>query len=765
MTDTLLRPEFSWPDLAGRHVLLIGLGEGDVATGALSTHPAIRAATRVEFAELRGPSPQMPPPAAEGLTHVRRAASGRLLLIDEPGLAEELATRAPDLLVVADLGGPTDHASVRRVLDILRRTGREGLYVLLGPGAQGALEAEALQGVLAGLVLTEAYAGAAPLEPLRARLRRANGPSLPERVAAFLGNAPTGIDGLGRVQVPGHGFPWIPAAPLERMLVFRTAGEGVLTREEALSLVLRVTDRETLGEVARRHPSRRVRLQAALGAASDAVWVALLQADPDPGVRREAAKQVRRVPALQAALARDDDAEVRALARSRLRSLQAGSASGRGGDRATRLVLALAPMLGTAERNPALAVTLLLLVLGLLGAGGWLVHGAWRAAEYFETGSRLEEKAAASGLLWYARAVERRPSYGPYREAAARILLGRPSLVFGRPLPEADLVAVSPDGQTVARASGRTLHLAEPREMPAPMTGLCFAPDTGALVVALEASGVRVITGEAVQALPHPRPIRLVQAAPGGRVATADAAGVFRLWQGDRLAGQAAARGVIAAVDAERGRWAVVRKGEVEVWTLGRAQPVLLPQAERPFRDVCLEPGGSRLGTLDTSGLAEIWEPLTLGWNRRGAGKEATALEFLPEGREVVALQGGVARVTRTVGAPRPQTALLPPGAREVTFSADGSTVAAWGPEGGRVARSGPLRRPLEPLPDLDEPSHLLDLEARLYTGQALGWDGKPEALGKADLAVAWEEWRREGEAHARECAWPSANLWLLMTR
>lgn len=38
-------------------------------------------------------------------------------------------------------------------------------------------------------------------------------------------------------------------------------------------------------------------------------------------------------------------------------------------------------------------------------------------------------------------------------------------------------------------------------------------------------------------------------------------------------------------------------------------------------------------------------------------------------------------------------------------------------------------------------------------------------ALRGTIQAVAWEEWYREGEARARECAWPSANLWLLMAR
>lgn len=762
--EVLLRHEFAWPDLAGRRVLLVGLGEGDVATGALALHPAIRAAARVEFAELRGPSPQ----AAEGLTCVRRASTGRLVLIEQDGLAEELATLEHDVLIAVDLGGPTEGvAGVRRVLDLLRRSGREGLYAILGPGAQGAFEAEQLEGILAALALTETYAGASPLEPVRSRLRRATGRSAPERIAAFLGHLgtkPGEVDGLGRVQVPGNGFPRLPQAPLGRMLVFRAAGEPALSREEALALVLRVSDPEAQADIARTHPAPRVRLQAALLAQSDAVWVALLQADPEAGVRREAARQVRRIPALTAAAAGDADAEVRALARRRLLAQKRKRAAA-DGDRATQALLALGSMLGPSGRNPALAVALALVMVTALVGGGWLLNGSWRAAEYFANGARLEEGGDPTGLLWYARAVERRPSSAGYREAAARVLLGRPSLAFGRPLGPADHVAVGADGSVVALATGRLLRLDGPVELPSAITDLSFAPDSGVLAVGLQTGGVWVLSGPASLKLPHPHPVTRVRAGTRGRVATADRKGVFRLWEGDRLLGQGRPRGPIMALDPERGRWGVIREGDVEVWTLGRAEPVLVPRATQPFRSVRLDPAGQRLATLDAAGLAELWEPLTLGWSRRAAGREVSALEFLPDGREVVALEGQTARATRTVGAPRPQVALLPGEVRDLAFSADGSAVAIWGPGGARVARSTALRRHLEALPDLDEPPHLLELEAWIYTGKALGWNGSPEPLGKADLAVAWEEWDREGEAHARECAYPSANLWLLMRR
>ena len=759
--SVLLGREFSWPDLAGRKVLLVALGEGDAGTGALAGHPAVRAAARVDLAELRPPRP------SGGEELVRRTSSGRLGLTLEPGLSGELARLEQDFLLFVDLGGPPDLETPRAVLDLLRRSGRDGMLVLVGPGAQGSLEAEALEGVLAALALTENFSGSTSLEALRLRLRRVTGPSVPERVAGFLGNLgakPGEVDNLGRVRAPAGAFPWLPPDLLARMLVFHPSAPPVLGRDEALALLPSVSEGAHLEAVARAHPEPRVRLQAAAAVSSERVWGALLGGDPDPRLRREAARHVRKIPVLMAAASGDEDAEVRALVRRRLQDQ--GQLPVTAGERVTRLLLALAPMRGLARRSPRLAGAVVLLGLGALAYGGWLLHGSWKASEAFQTGTRLLEKGDSAGLLWVARAVKGDPSQAAWRETASTLLLGRPSLVFGRPLGGAEHVAVGPDGSTVARASGRTLVLSEPLEMPAPVTDLSFAPDDGTLAVALEVGGVRVLgTGGEARVLPHPAPVTRVRAGAGGRIATVDRDGTFRLWQGDRLLGQAPSRGTVTALDADRGRWGALDEGDVEVRTLGRPEPSTLAHGAQPFRDVRLDPVGERLATLDTRGIAELWEPLTMGWSRRNAGRDATSLEFLPGGREVVVLEGSVARVTRTGGAPRPHLVLLPPGTTRLAFSADGSTVAAWGAEGVHVARSTALVRELDGTPDLDEPPHLLELEAWLYTGRSLGRDGSAGPLGKADLALAWEEWEREGAAHARSCEWPSANLWLLMRR
>lgn len=769
VAEILDSKEFAWPDLTGRKVLLIAVGESELAVDALALHPELRKAAKLQPAKLRDAS-RHSAPALEGF-HWIRTQGDHLRLLQHPDLPGELARLEFDVLVAVDLGGPLPPQGpkpeptraiddMRGVMDLLRQSGRQGFYVVVGPGCAGAWEQEILEQLLAALALTIPFAGATPVEPLRRRLRRAAGRTPAERIAAFLGNlatVPAPRDPHGRVQVPAGHFPWLPPEPQERMLVFSCHNGAILARSDAAALLARLSDPQLLGAVACRHSDPGVRLEAARRARRESIWEALLQQDPDLAVRREAVKHLRRPGPLQQAVT-DPDRELSMLARRRLAEL---GEQAPGGDLAVRLHMVMDPLVG--GRKPASVGLVGLLLIAVLLFTGWYLHGLQQADGYFEEGRKLEAKGDPAALLWYARAAASRPSHIPFRDATARLLLGQPSLAFGQPLPKAAHVALSADGTQVASATGASLTWrGETRDLGAPITSLSFAPDSGILAVASQDRLVRVLDGGKTIPLVHGGPVLRVKAGTQGRIATVDAGGTVRFWTGGKLVGEARTPGVVTDLDPDRQRWAVVHQGAGEVWTLGRNRPLPLPKADRPLLAVRLGPGEGVVATLDEAGGARIWEPGALGWRQRIAAREADVVEFAPDGVQILTVHGKEGRFSRTAGAVRTATFLLPDGAREVAFSADGSRLATAG-DVVRVARTAQLRTPEGGLPDLDKPVSLLELEARLYSRCRLDAAGEVQPLSKEALKAGEREWERQAEEHARVCQWPASNLWLLL--
>lgn len=261
LSDKLAAAPFSFPDLAGQHVFVLGLGGGcDVITAFAVSSLLDQAATRIVYGNTKtdnvGPVKAITP-------HVVRVASpepepGRkakgcgsaaidhgvprdqhgspwiVLLNDEAAereLVAEIASLGFDLIVGVDAGGDSLVAKRKRgrlgrdqrMLGVLRQTGVPLLHVVVGPGCDGECSVEALRSALEVQLVAGNYRGCFPLTPLLPVLRTQSVGLSESRTPRIVLAAADGLltaTNDGRIVVPRGCKPVVPASWLAHAFVF-----------------------------------------------------------------------------------------------------------------------------------------------------------------------------------------------------------------------------------------------------------------------------------------------------------------------------------------------------------------------------------------------------------------------------------------------------------------------------------------------------------------------------------------------------------------
>jgi hypothetical protein len=255
--EELLRMRYAFPDVAGRRVLVVGLGGGCDAILACAVAGLFPAGGVVAYgntkkrveddleqvrpAVFRFPAGSEPPASLAGRTHGTTAIDRALprgpegcpfvfvLAKDDEGLAAQVAELGFDLLVGVDTGGDSltvtelsgENGRDRRMLRVLRRTGLPVVHIVAAPGSDG----EAPLGKLCQAFRDhqEHYRGCFALEPTFPVLRRQSAGLSSKRTPCIVLAAAEGrlqTDAAGRVVVPRGLKPAVPPDWLLHGFVF-----------------------------------------------------------------------------------------------------------------------------------------------------------------------------------------------------------------------------------------------------------------------------------------------------------------------------------------------------------------------------------------------------------------------------------------------------------------------------------------------------------------------------------------------------------------
>lgn len=264
LESRLVSVPFTFPDVAARHVFVLGLGGGcDVSTAYAVSRLLPPGAARVVYGNTKtdnvGPAERLtphvvrvasPPPepgrkptgcGSAAIDHsVPRDAHGSPWIVllgrdhDADALATEIASLGFDLVIGVDAGGdsivPKRGRGLpgrdQRMLAVLLRTGVPVLHVVVAPGCDGESTASGLRDALAARLDAGTYRGCFPLEPLLPVLReQSRGLSESRTPRIVLAAAEGRLDRTpdGRVIVPRGCRPAVPASWLSHAVVFAPA--------------------------------------------------------------------------------------------------------------------------------------------------------------------------------------------------------------------------------------------------------------------------------------------------------------------------------------------------------------------------------------------------------------------------------------------------------------------------------------------------------------------------------------------------------------
>jgi hypothetical protein len=258
--EDLFEHPFHFPEVAGRRVLVLGLGGGcDVISASTLARllPAGAAAVvygntkktvdrRLEAVTAhvyRFPA-DLPPAPPHGRTHgttridqsVPRGAEGCPFIFvlagddAEERLVEEIRSLQFNLLFGVDTGGDSLSAEAacsgsgrdRRMLRVLRRTGLPLYHVVVAPGSDGERTGDDLRAALRAQVRRGCYRGCFALEPVLEEMRELSAALTPGRTPRIILSAAAGeLKGDGNVvAVPRGRKPVVPRAWLLHGFVF-----------------------------------------------------------------------------------------------------------------------------------------------------------------------------------------------------------------------------------------------------------------------------------------------------------------------------------------------------------------------------------------------------------------------------------------------------------------------------------------------------------------------------------------------------------------
>jgi hypothetical protein len=260
----LLGQPFIFPTVAGRRVLLLGLGGGcDIisayalsrllppgAGAALYANTKNTADRRLQpvTAHIYRVPAEAPAQPLRGRTHgttridesVPRGDEGCPLIFmlagaaAEERLVEEIHSLHCDLLFGVDTGGDSLSADAacagsgrdRRMLRVLRRTGLPLYHVVVAPGSDGERTGDDLRAAMRAQVGRGCYRGCFSLEPVLDVMRELSAPLSPQRTPRIILSAAAGeLKGDGDlVTVPRGRKPVVPRAWLLRGFVFVEEG-------------------------------------------------------------------------------------------------------------------------------------------------------------------------------------------------------------------------------------------------------------------------------------------------------------------------------------------------------------------------------------------------------------------------------------------------------------------------------------------------------------------------------------------------------------
>ena len=255
---------FTFPDVTGRHIFVLGLGGGcDVITAYAASRLLSPGAARVVYGNTKtdsaGPVERLTPHVARvaspvpepghkpkgcgsaAIDHgVPRGAHGSPWIVllgrdhDADALATEIASLGFDLIIGVDAGGDSivtkrgrpRRGRDQRVLAVLLRTRVPVLHVVVAPGCDGESRTGDLCDALAARLNAGAYRGCFPLAPILPVLReQSSGLSEARTPRIVLAAADGRLDrtATGRVVVPRGCRPAVPPSWLAHAFVFEPA--------------------------------------------------------------------------------------------------------------------------------------------------------------------------------------------------------------------------------------------------------------------------------------------------------------------------------------------------------------------------------------------------------------------------------------------------------------------------------------------------------------------------------------------------------------
>jgi hypothetical protein len=264
LDSRLVSVPFTFPDVTGRHVFVLGLGGGCDVITAFAVSRLLPPALRVVYGNTKtdnvGPIERVTPHvvrvASTPPEHGRKVKGCGSAAIDhgvprdawgspwivllggdsaEADLPGEIGTLGFDLIIGVDAGGDSivtkrgraPRGRDQRMLAVLLRTGVPVLHVVVGPGCDGESRTEDLRDALAARLHAGAYRGCFPVAPILPVLReqsRGLSESRTPRIVLAAADGRLDRTATGRVVVPRGCRPEVPPSWLAHAFVFEPAG-------------------------------------------------------------------------------------------------------------------------------------------------------------------------------------------------------------------------------------------------------------------------------------------------------------------------------------------------------------------------------------------------------------------------------------------------------------------------------------------------------------------------------------------------------------
>lgn len=413
------------------------------------------------------------------------------------------------------------------------------------------------------------------------------------------------------------------------------------------------------------------------------------------------------------------------------------------------------------------AAVLGVVVIGMIGVGVLISlkqANRRQAEQYFESGQQAEGQTA---VLYYLQAAQLVPDERKYRDAIAKIMNEKPSLVFYRDLARAnpgDFGLLSSKG-TYALIGGKKPSLFKDHsELPfiasgGEITAAAFSPDekflltSGPLATQLwdlekKEKGVTFKLKKAADFVAYSN--------DGKTVVTASSNGVT-VWDAGtgKPVQQVEVKGKVVALSQ---RTVASLKNDVIVSDFKGKTLRIVPGGSNEFKLIRFSPEGDKLITSDAN-KAVLWEvgaPFMKPLNAPATGTGFGA------GNNVVVVDGsGRAREWNTEsGTPTTPVVTHPDDIVEVSLSANEQWALVETKTGFWMGRAEPLVESGPDGADWDEPVDLLEAECQLYSN-ALFAGGSMTQLTPDKFRWLKARWDQLGRDHSRKCVVPNNNAWL----